>query len=241
MCRYMQRYVDQVIVPNRYMEEFYGRRCGYPRSLVSCLPNAVSMDRFHPGPPDAALRGALAIPADTFVIGTVGGQTKVKGHQYLLRAFARLARELSDSWLVLVGEGRETQRLKALAEQLGIAERTTFVRWQDKVCPYLNLFDVFVLPSVLEADGIALKEAMACALPVVATHVGGPSVILEEGQTGLLVPPRNPQALADRIRWVADNPAEATAMGRRAREECLRSYSMSSFAQRLWEINEPWL
>ena len=241
VCRLMRPYVNQVIVLNRYMADFYRRWCGYRESLVCTLNNCVEADRFQPAEPDSELRAELGIPESAFVIGSVGRLARVKGYGYLLRAFAELAGKRDDVWLLLVGEGRKRVNLEQIAADLDIADRTVFAGHQDDIPAYLALFDVFAMASLMEADPVALKEAMACALPVVATNVGGPSVILEEGRTGLLVPRKNPQALADRIAWVADNPAEAAAMGWRAREECVRSYSPDNFARRLWEIYEPWL
>ncbi len=241
MSRLMRRYVDQVIVLNSYMADFYQRHCGYDESLLRVLPNCVETGQFQPAEPDPELRAQLGIPESAFVVGFIGRLASVKGLQYLLRAFEQLVSNRDDLWLLLVGEGRQRANLERLAGDLSIAERVTFAGYRDDIAACMNLLDVFVLPSLREADGIALKEAMACAVPVISTDAGGPSVILEDGQTGLLVAPRNPRLLADRIKWVVDNPTTAARMGTQARQECVSKYSPVSFSERLWEIYEPWL
>ncbi|HTJ81690.1 MAG TPA: glycosyltransferase [Polyangiaceae bacterium] len=186
--------------------------------------NGTDLDRFRPDA-DArhATRAELAIPADAWVVGTVGRMAKVKNHPLLVRAMAPLLGETTR--LVIVGHGDEAAATRALAEELGVARFCHFPGETRDVPRFVAAFDVFALSSDSEGLPLSLAEAMAAELPIVATSVGGVPKVVDDGETGILVPPNDDAALRHALaRLEADRPL-ARLMARRGREVAHARYS----------------
>jgi glycosyltransferase involved in cell wall biosynthesis len=156
------------------------------------------------------------------VIGTLSRHDPVKGLDVLVRAAAKVP----DTSVVVVGP-RENERgdLEALAAEVGVSDRLHFVGWTDRPRDYLPSFDVFAVPSRYDASPLALLEAMAAGLPVVATRVGGIPEIVIAGETALLVPPDDPDALAGALRTLVADPALRERMGTAGRRRWLAEFS----------------
>jgi len=236
VCRRLKGYVSRVIVLNETMRRLYQRACDYATEQMLVLPNAVDTERFAPAPRDQALAKQLGIGPDDFVIGCVGGLNRNKAHRFLLRALGAVVERLPQARLVLVGEGRDRRSLEQLARRLHRDDRVIFAGRQREVPRWLSLFDVFVQPSLIESDPLAVHEAMAMGLPIVATNRGGLPELLAEGEAGLLVPPGRPRALADAILHLAADPSHARALGANARRRAVERYSLRDYEQRLWEL-----
>ena len=140
-------------------------------------------------------RRLLELPVNGTIIGTVARLTPLKGIDDSLRAFARLAEEFADLSYLIVGDGESMADYKELAKELGVGDRVIFAGYQSDIPLYLSAMDLFLFPSLKEAMGIALAEAMAAGLPIVATNVGGIPEVLDDG-SGVLVEPRSPESLA---------------------------------------------
>ena len=159
-------------------------------------------------------------PATPGRILTVGRLIPRKGHLYLIRAMAQL-RDLEEAHLVIVGDGQERTTLEAEIQQLGLVDRVILAgRVSDEALDaYYRSCEVFVLPAIVDASGdtemlgMVSLEAMRYCKPVVASHVGGIPDIVVHGQTGLLVPQKDPEALAAAIRQLFQDPALARAYG----------------------------
>lgn len=162
-----------------------------------------------------------------FVIGTVGRMQAVKDPLNLVEAFLHLRRSRPDLAprvrLAMVGDGALREPVEARLRDGGAREAASLPGAREDVAEQLRAFDLFVLPSKAEGISNTILEAMATGLPVVATRVGGNPELVEEGRTGLLVPPSDPAALAAAFARYAENPglvAEHGAAGRaRARAE----------------------
>jgi len=135
---------------------------------------------------------------------------------------------------MLVGEGPERSALEELARRLGISKRVRFAgrREQEDVVGLLHLADVFVLPSYYEGFGVALLEAQAAGLPVVAAEVGGVREVLDGGRTGLLVPPADPEALAEAVGRVLNDRSLADRLARAGRERVAREFPVERMVER---------
>ena len=144
------------------------------------------------------IKSHYGLEPDQPVIGIVAHLLPHKGYEYLIQAFQEVKKVLPKCHLLIVGDGNTHYRseLTTLIQNLGLERAITFVGFQRKVLEYISAFDVFVLPSIYEAFGIALLEAMAMEKPIVASRVGGIPEIVEDGISGLLVPPRDSGALA---------------------------------------------
>lgn len=181
------------------------------------------------------VRQEYGISPETLVIGSVANISPKKGYDILIRSVAKARQEVDDLACIIVGADDHRLRvgLERLGDSLGLSGRLRFVGFQEKVFPYLDAMDLFVLASVDEGFGIVLLEAMASGKPVVATRVDGPPEIVEDGQTGLLVPPRDPEALAKALVKLLKDPQRRASMGRRGRERVETVFSPDSQMQTL--------
>lgn len=164
----------------------------------------------------AEAREKLGLPPDKKVVLFLGHLTSVKGVEYLLNAVSRLPH--SKLMLALVGDGDLRLDLVAMAKKLGISDVCKFTghRPHDEIPLWLSAADCLVLPSMSEGLPTVLVEAMWCRTPIIATRVGGIPEIVKSGQTGLLVEPRDSEALAHAIDQILSNPDRAAAMAEQA-------------------------
>lgn len=141
----------------------------------------------------------IGIKDDQPVIGCVARLVPVKGHIYLIKAAKIVIDALPDVQFILAGDGELEMELKEFSRALGIESNIHFLGRRDDIPELLQIFDIFVLPSLNEGMGRVILEAMAAGKPVIATRVGGIPEIVKDGITGILVPPENPDFLAEAI------------------------------------------
>lgn len=175
-----------------------------------------------------AKRAELGVPEGAFVIGNVGRLANQKGQSYLLRSFVRVREVLPSAHLVIVGWGELEEELTALSRELGIAEHVTFAGKRLDVAELLGTFDLFAFSSVHEGQGIAILEAMAAGLPLVTTSVDGIVDMVKHEETGLLVPSRDPDALAAAILRLHDDKALAARTTEAARKLVFERFSIEA-------------
>jgi len=203
-----------VVVPSRQLQRIATAEWGLRPGLVHLLPNGVDLARFQPVPAPAAR---------AFTVGTVGGLRPEKDHATLLQAIALLP----GVRLVVVGGGALASQLQAQAQALGIADR---VDWRGPVVDtsicYRDL-DVFALSSRTEQLPLVLLEAMACALPVVATDVGDVRATLPPSAAPFVVPATTPAALAQALARLQRDPALRQSLGQDNRTRAATTYAAS--------------
>lgn len=213
------------VAPERIVQIYNGVDCARFRARGSA-PR-------HIGPPGFA-------GDDQLVIGSVGRMAQVKDHPTLVRAFIELLRRepalKRRLRLAVIGEGIARQPCIELLEAAGCAQLAWLPGNREDVPELMRGFDLFVLPSLGEGISNTILEAMASALPVVATRVGGNPELVEEGVTGLLVPPANVQALADAIAAYAADATRRRAHGEAARRRVERDFSLAAMAARYLEV-----
>ena len=216
---------------------FMLRRQRVPPSKLVVVHNGIPLEPFHPSEPDerAALRRKVNVKPDDILIGSVGHLELHKGHAYLITAFRRVLETTPHARLLLVGDGRRRGHLEKLANELGVLRRTTFAGVRRDVPRLLSLMDVFVLPSLNEALGLAVIEAMASGVPVVASEVGGIPEVVKHRQTGLLVEPRSASALADAILELISAPVVAKRLSEAALADCQR-FSVGTMVEKVTEL-----
>jgi D-inositol-3-phosphate glycosyltransferase len=202
------------------------RHYGAP-TQISVIPGGVDLDHFAPSPRSEA-RAELGLGQTEKVLLFVGRIQRLKGLEVLLRAFGKL-KDL-DARLLIVGgqrgtthESREISRLHHLATKLGIAERTTFVGAvpHERLPLFYSAADATVMPSSYESFGLVAVESLACGTPVVATRVGGLTSIVHDGETGFLVPWRDADLFAERLRRVLEDEPLRQRLAGQARESVL--------------------
>ena len=170
-------------------------------------------------------------PAGTRVLGTVGALTSEKGHNTLLDALALLVPREPRMGAVIAGEGPQRARLAAQVATLDLTAHVCLTGFRDDVLPLMQSFEIFVFPSYAEGLGTAMLDAMALGKPVVAARSGGISEVVQDGQTGLLVPPGDPQALAEALWYLLQHPEQAQAMGVAGRQRVERYFTVERMAR----------
>ncbi|MBC8490523.1 MAG: glycosyltransferase family 4 protein [Bacteroidetes bacterium] len=211
---------------------------GLKPEKIELIPNAIDVDLFKFMPQKEA-RGRLRIDGHRKIILFVGGLTKNKGVDVLMKAFSKVRSQIRDSLLVYVGDGEEKNNLKNLAHQLDVANSVLFAgnRPNTELPLWYNACDVFILPSQSEGLSIALLEAMACANPVITTHptIGKYDAIIEN-DTGLLTEYGNVEQLADKIISVLTNPDFSDKLGKSAAKIVREDFNLKVMCQRTYSL-----
>lgn len=200
-------------------------------SNVVVIYPGIDVNKFHPG----------ETPPSEVVVGTACRLEPVKGTQTLLQAIAILAKDHPSVRLAIAGEGSLRQQLEKQAAQLGIQDKVLFLGWRDDVCSLLQSWSIFVLPSFDEGFGVAVLEAMASGLPVVASDAGGLRELVVDGQTGFLVPVGDPDALADKILLLLRDPDLRIGMGSAGRRHARESFSRAEMVRKTADLYESLL
>jgi glycosyltransferase involved in cell wall biosynthesis len=220
----MRRY-ERIYSISDYMMQAH--RAAFPRSRTARIRFFVNPDRFVP---DAAarreVRASLGVSEDAFVIVQVTNLIPQKGVDVAIRAMNRLP---ADAFLWIVGGGEQEESLRGLIAELGLGGRVTMLGLRHNVAPFIQAADCLACPSVWgEALGLVNLEGMSCEKPVVASSAGGIPEFVRDGQSGLIVPPGDAEALAGAFRRLYEDPALRAELGRRARELVVREYSLAS-------------
>lgn len=207
---------------------------GVPPEKLHLLPNGVDLKALDIQVSREEARERLQV--EGFVLGAVGRLEDEKGHAYLLEALRLLAEELPDLRLFMAGEGRRGEALRRQAADLGLEGRVQFLGWRRDVPLVLKALDLYVQPSLWEGLSLALLQAMAAGLPVVATQVSGFEQVITSGVNGVLVPPRDAAALAAAIRELYHDPAARIRLGEAARRTVAEHYSQETMLRRLQDL-----
>lgn len=183
-------------------------------SLFETIPNGINLDKVYTGPSPLA-----EIYRNKTVLLAVGNLKETKGFDLAIQALARLNQNHPQLCLLIAGSGPEAENLRALAAQLGVEEKVEFLGRLEhaKVMEYMSLADVFVLPSWQEGFGVVYVEAMAHGLPIIGCQGQGIADIIESGKNGILVPPRDIDALVAALEDLVTNPGRAREIGAEGR------------------------
>ncbi len=225
------RFSDAVIAVSDADRERMVAKVKMPPEKVVVVPNGIS---FHSGDGDA-IRQELQIGPDAPVLVQTAGLRPQKAVEVMLRAMAILLTTHPDARLLVAGGGDQSA-LRATATELGLGEGVCFLGARGDVPDILAAADVGVLSSDFEGMPLAVLEYMAAGLPVVATEVGGVPEIVRSGETGLLVAPRDPVALAAGLRRLLDDRALARAMGERGRSRQHERFSDQAMVRRVTDL-----
>jgi glycosyltransferase involved in cell wall biosynthesis len=217
----------------------------YGLTDVPLIPNGIDVEKYQRGGAQReAWRRAQGLEVADLVCVTVGRLAPQKNYALLLRAFRQVADALPAARLLVAGEGVSREELEKLHGALGLADRVTFLGARADIPELLAAADLFVLSSDWEGHPLAVMEALAAGLPVVATAVGGVPEQVDEGRTGLLVPPGDPSALAAALLRLLPDAPRRGEMGERAREQAAARFSVERMTRsyeelyaRLWEAS----
>jgi len=213
-----------------------------PQNVVT-VHNGLDVAEFGTLNPEAraTTREAFGIPPTAPLVGSVGRLHPQKDFATLLKAMVCVRDRLPDAHLLLVGDGDLKPELVSQARSLELAQTVTFAGHRTDIPEILSAVDLLVLPSLWEGLPNALLEAMAAGLPVVATAVGGTPEVVVDGVTGFLVPPRDPQALADAILRLLRNPELRQRMGEAGRARVAAHFSIEQMVHKTEALYEQLL
>ena len=225
----------EAMVPSRQQVSGTARSFLLDRARVHVVPNGIDAEEFKPRPREEARR-AVGLGAEPILL-SVGRLERDKGYDTAIKALAALGD--SPARLIVIGAGPERELLEATAAEAGVAERVSFLgsKPRAEVVDYLAAADVFLFPTERdEAAPLVPLEAMASGLPLLSSTVGGGVELVEDGTSGLLLPPAAPGAWATAIRSVLADDALRRRMGEAARERILRSYTIEAMTRQTVDV-----
>lgn len=230
MQRRAQRWVCRMahrVVANADAVREQALKDGYEPEKVCVIHNGLDLAKFASAPDHLHQREALGLPPHVPVVAVFSRlNNEVKGISCFLEAAARSALVHPDARFLVVGDGPLRADLEALAERLGLGNRVRFTGFRSDVGETMAAVSISVIPSQSEGLSNVLLESMAASLPVIATSVGGTPEVVENEQSGLLVPPRDPVALGRAIGSLLDDPARAAALGRAGRRRVEQRFQL---------------
>lgn len=216
---------------------------GFTESNTVAITNAIDVEQavaIQLSKEDA--RTQLGLPLKQRLIGALGRLVPVKGHTYLIAAFAEIADDFPDTDLVLVGEGREREYLEQQIKALGLSERVYLTGFVENALAYVQAFDIWTMPSLAEGLGLALLEGMTGSLPIIASDVPAMRPLIE-GAGGIAVPPAKvPELKQALVSYLRLSEAELQQLGAQAYRYVMQHHSLLDFQQayrQLIETNLP--
>lgn len=232
---FVVRRADRVVAVSKEIARKM-RLAGIAQGKILLIENGIDLERFTTNAPPEAIKESLGIKKEALVVGTIGALTKEKGHQYLLRAALRVVRICPEAIFLLVGDGIERSSLEKTVSSLGIKDSVIFAGMRKDVPEILSILNVFVLPSLNEGLPMALLEAQGAQIPVIASYVGAIPDVLQDGVTGILIPPKDPQAIAEAIIMILSNKKFASGIAQKGFERVRDNFSSEKMANKYLSI-----
>lgn len=225
--RCLTRITDRFIAVAQQHGRYLAEQGGFPSEKVHVIPNGVDVARFCPNPvARQAVRRDLKLHADVPLFGIVAALRQEKNHLLFLRAAKLVRQAVPDARFLIVGDGPRREQIEVAARGAGLHESVLMLGTRSDIPDLLAALDVFVLPSLVEANPVSILEAMASGLPVIATRVGSVPETVEEGRTGYLAATGDANAIARRCVYLASHPEVAHQLGQNARDAVVRRWSL---------------
>jgi len=227
LLKIMNRWTDFVIANSSAVRDAVVKKEGVDAPKIEVIYNGLDLDEFTNRliPREEAKR-RLGISPETLLVGTLSNLRAVKAVDIFIKSAFVVSKKFPQTKFMIVGEGPQRRALETLVERLGIKDRVIFAGGAAEVFPYLSAFDIGVLSSSSEGFSNSILEYMLAGLPVVATRVGGNPEIISEGENGYLVPPGEPQPLAERIMALLGDERLRLSLGENARFKVAENFSL---------------
>jgi len=217
IIRFLEKWIispidDTIIVVSEGVERFLIKTTGIPEGKIKKVyygvnPDDIKIDKYKD------IRGEFNIDKDGILIGCIGRLVEQKGHRYLIQAVGKVIEKIPQAKFLIIGKGKLEKNLKRLAQKLSLNSNIIFTGFRTDIYSILDKLDLIVMPSLWEGLGLVLLEAMALGKPIVATDVGGIPEVVENKKTGILVPAKDPNALAEAISNLLEDYSVAARMG----------------------------
>jgi glycosyltransferase involved in cell wall biosynthesis len=215
---------------------------GLPADKVTCIATGVNLERFRPDVP-GCVHAELGLAPETPIVGMISVLRSWKGHPIFIEAIKEILKRRPEAHFIIAGAGEPAgERMRKLIRERGLEQKITMLGHREDVPNVLASLTVLVLPSTGH-EGIPqiILQAQAMARAVVGSAVGGIPEVVEDGKSGLLVPPNDPAVLAERIVQLLENGALREELGRQGRERLLREHSLLRMCERLEDLYSRYL
>ena len=233
--KYAVKHIDKIIAVSDDIKTFFVEKRGIEADKIITIPYGVDLDLYSCRN-GVKKREELNLNAFDPVIGVVGHLSEVKGHTYLIEAAPKICKKFPDVKFVFAGSGPQRETLEKQVKNLNLSSNFHFLGVRRDIPELLNIIDIFVLPSLFEGLPNVILEAMASSKPVVASAVGGIPEAVQHQVTGLLVPPKDPDALADAILKMLADREWATNMGKEGRKRVEEFFSIENEVKKIQQV-----
>ena len=230
------RFVACFVACSEAVRTFHINRKWYPESKTQVIHNSTDISKFNVPTDKIAVRRRLQFPESSVIIGTVASLTEQKGHKYLIEAAKKITAKEKNILFVFVGNGGLRKNLEEMVCSNNLETSIKFLGLRKDIPEIMSSLDIFTLPSLWEGFGIVITEAMASGLPVIASNVDGIPEIVVDGETGILVPPKSPQELAEAVLILAKDPKRRREMGEAGRERVESHFSMKAMGTKFEQL-----
>jgi glycosyltransferase involved in cell wall biosynthesis len=237
--RLSEKYVERFIVVSDVLKDIMIRKHGIAAERVIRIYNGIEIDHYDPERMDASrnkVRHELGLNEKASIIGAIGRLVWQKGFEYLIRSFPGVLKSCPDARLLLVGDGPLRANLEVLSEALDMKDKIIFAGFRSDIKEILASMDILVIPSLLEGFPMVTLEAMAMAKPIVATDIDGLREQIIDGESGILLPPEDPNALIRSIVRLLNEPQLAMRMGSYARKHVETEFPVEKMIMETHEV-----
>lgn len=216
---------DKIIVISEAVKNYISLRTKIPLNKFQVIYNFIDIETFIPKKSKDELRQEFGISEQDFIVGSVGRIVKEKGYDILLQAMNLLKERGYSFKCIIVGDGKYLSTLKSNACAANLSRGVIFTGFRSDIADILQIFDIFALPTLDEGFGISIIEAQLMGLPVIASSVDAIPEIIQSGHNGLLIPPDDPNSLANEIEYLYKNAGRRSEIGIKARESVVERFS----------------
>jgi glycosyltransferase involved in cell wall biosynthesis len=227
--RFSERFVDRFLVVSHALRETMIKDHGIPADKIIRIYNGIEVDHYLPQDQNGSrerIRREFDVGEDTTLIGAVGRLVWQKGFEYFVKASPKISTKFSRTKILLVGDGPLRDELEALAAELKMKEHIIFTGFRSDIRDILSAIDVLVVPSLLEGFPMITLEGMAMAKPIIATGIDGIKEQIVDGESGILIPPRDPDAIAEAILQLSTDKKLAQNLGLEGRRRVENEFTV---------------
>lgn len=229
--------LDRILTVSERVKKFFAvSNKGFQKAIT--VYNGIDTDIFNPQNVSEDLRNELGLKKENIVIGSIGVIEKDKGHRYLVESISRLKAEgITNVVCVICGTGPEESDLKEFVRAKGLDSEILFLGFRDDIPKVLKILDILALMSLtIESFSMAAVEAMAMEVSVIATNIGGIPEVIDDGKTGIIIPPGNVDALCEAIKYLIQNPEIRFRMGQNGRVRVLELFTIEGNVRKTEDI-----
>jgi glycosyltransferase involved in cell wall biosynthesis len=226
MDSFSERYVERFIAVSETLKKALIEGHGISSERIVKIYNGIELDKFRPDLKQPNLKKQWGITPETPLIGAIGRMVWQKGFKFLIKAISDIMGVAPDARFLFVGEGPLRADLENLAQKLNLYDRVIFTGFRSDIPDLLSTMDVLVVPSLLEGFPMITLEAMAMAKPIIASDIPGIKEQIKDGESGILVPPKDSKALATAILKILSSDEVAENIGSAARQTVEKKFSV---------------